>query len=148
MVKRYSTLLKPGTLLNNARSPPNRRLFGLVVVILLFCCCCLLMACALRAQEVFAPAMDVVIGVIRCGIPPPLELEAEELPDVVDSASTLLAASTTGLVLTRLESNCERKPRLEIRQQNRGNDKSYWNAVIVEDIKLFLAHYLLSNTIK
>lgn len=50
--------------------------------------------------------------------PPPLalELEAEELPDVVDSASTLLAANTTGPALTRFESNCERKPRLKIRR--------------------------------
>lgn len=113
MVKRYCTLLKPGTLLNSARSPPNRRLLGLMLVALLFCCCCLLMACALRAQELFNPPMDDVVGAIRCGTPPPLELEAEELPDVVDSASTLLAASTTGLVLARLESNCERKPRLK-----------------------------------
>ena len=50
--------------------------------------------------------------------PPPLalELEAEELPDVVDSASTLLAANTTGPALTRFESHCERKPRLKIRR--------------------------------
>lgn len=94
------TLLKPGTLLNTVRSPMNR-LFGLKVA--LFCSICL--ACDLRVHGAFRAKLDVGV----CGVPPLLQLEAEELPDVVDSVSTL--AATTGLAIT-LESNCERKPRL------------------------------------
>jgi hypothetical protein len=71
----------------------------------------------LRAQEDFNAAdADEDVSCVICPPPLALELEAEELPDVVDSASTLLAANATGPALTRLESNCERKPRLKIRR--------------------------------
>lgn len=46
-------------------------------------------------------------GYLRSGAGPELELDADELPDVVDSASTLLLA-TAG----PFESNWERKPSL------------------------------------
>lgn len=94
----WHTLLKPGTLLKIARSP-KRRLFGLNVAV--FCSWCWCLACNLRV-------MTAPTGV---GAPPLLEWEADELPDVVDSVSTLLVA-TIGLAMP-FESNWERKPRLD-----------------------------------
>ncbi len=60
------------------------------------------------------------VGIVW-GVPELLEFEAEELPDVVDSASTLVA--TTGLAIT-LESNCERKPRLNTQRNKKERTKT------------------------
>ena len=114
MLSCYITLLKPGTLLNIARSP-NSRLLGLKVAV--FCCCCSLLACSLRINGAFSVPADVGVW----GAAPLLEFEAEELPDVVDSASTLVA--TTGLAIT-LESNCERKPRLKNEKTNKNKKEN------------------------
>ena len=108
----YITLLKPETSLNIVRSP-NSRLLGLNGAAF---CCCSLLACCLRIHGAFSVPTDA--GVWSAA--QLLEFEAEELPDVVESASTLVA--TTGLAIT-LESNCERKPRLKKEKTNKNKKK-------------------------
>ena len=132
------TLPKPekGTLLNKVRSP--NRLVGLRA--LLVCCCCCCCCCDDDDDEVAGGGSGCCCccfcitswwgnkdraneGFIRAeggagGVGPLLECEADELPDVVDSASILAAVvlvTPAGLLVIRDESNCERKPRLQVR---------------------------------
>ena len=89
-----NTLLKPGTLLNNARSP--NRLTGLKVL--------------LCAGDLWLEAFS--LSWRRFFSRPALEFDADELPDVVDSVSPPATVDPGAPITAPHESNCERKPKL------------------------------------